>query len=253
VILKAASMADLQKLLPRVTPGHVAHNSGHRFNYRPGINQYWLEPGWVADEFPGFDPATADVCVHDILEHFPGDPASVAGEYMAQGAAVYLRVEPGYFLNLDDLGAWVDSAFGTLFASVLAAYHATEEPPSNAPGCMGGEARRHMEDMLNWAATVTAPAQLAVWELAQRSPGTREEAQAALTASMNAALPWMIEGYQRAAARYDGCGKGARIAKVFACAVKQVSAIPWDMDTMFKLSINYGERPSEINCTVVHP
>jgi hypothetical protein len=52
-----------------------------------------MRPLWLRDA----DPYTGMAVAHDILEHFPVEPGPVEGEFMALGAAFYIRGEGGYW------------------------------------------------------------------------------------------------------------------------------------------------------------
>ena len=55
-----------------------------------GFRPTWYKAG---------DPLSGMAVAHDILEHFPGDDGRAEGEYMALGAALWIRGEGGYWSN----------------------------------------------------------------------------------------------------------------------------------------------------------
>jgi hypothetical protein len=52
-----------------------------------------FKPSW----YPHGDPLGGMAVAHDILEHFPNDDGSAEGEFLALGAALYIRGDTGYF------------------------------------------------------------------------------------------------------------------------------------------------------------
>jgi hypothetical protein len=52
-----------------------------------------FKPSW----YPHGDPLGGMAVAHDILEHFPNDDGGAEGEFLALGAALYIRGETGYF------------------------------------------------------------------------------------------------------------------------------------------------------------
>jgi hypothetical protein len=52
-----------------------------------------FKPSW----YPHGDPLGGMAVAHDILEHFPNDDGGAEGEFLALGAALYIRGDTGYF------------------------------------------------------------------------------------------------------------------------------------------------------------
>lgn len=52
--------------------------------------------GWRLKSRPGYDPLQGMAVAHDVLEHFPDSTDSIADEFQALGASLWLRGETGY-------------------------------------------------------------------------------------------------------------------------------------------------------------
>jgi hypothetical protein len=52
--------------------------------------------GLVPQWYPNGDPLSGMAAAHDVLEHFPNDDGSTAGELMALGASLFTRGDGGY-------------------------------------------------------------------------------------------------------------------------------------------------------------
>lgn len=53
--------------------------------------------GWRPVDMPNADPLMGMTVAHDLMEHFRGDNGGVEAEFMALGAALYIRGEGGFF------------------------------------------------------------------------------------------------------------------------------------------------------------
>lgn len=74
--------------------------------------------GWKPTWFGGADPLGGQGVAHDILEHFPHDEGGAEGEFMALGAAYYIRGETGRLSNMysaeENLAADIPEIFGRI-------------------------------------------------------------------------------------------------------------------------------------------
>ena len=53
--------------------------------------------GFARSRYPAGEPLGGMAVAHDILEHCPNDPGTAEGEFLALGAALYIRGDSGYF------------------------------------------------------------------------------------------------------------------------------------------------------------
>lgn len=106
------------------------------FHFTAGYNKVIEEEGWRPKEIPGFDPVSGVMCIHDMVEHFPGREAGAPNEYLAQGAMLFVRYLGGYFGDVNDLTGFAESvvppAFGMLFGHILDKKLPTQAHPKDA-------------------------------------------------------------------------------------------------------------------------
>lgn len=78
--------------LPPVAPlAPITENYLFEHHHLLGVN------GWRPTSMAGFDPVPPVMVVHDLLEHFAEGTSDVYWEYMALGAALWLRHEGRFF------------------------------------------------------------------------------------------------------------------------------------------------------------
>ena len=100
------------------------------------MHEEYRELGLRPVDMPEADPRNA--VAHDILEHFPGDDGGVEAEFMALGAAYWLRGETGYFQrngNTHSPEAHIAADFRELYQHVAHEGFSLEDP-SGATGRM---------------------------------------------------------------------------------------------------------------------
>jgi hypothetical protein len=194
----AHTVAELQAQALYFNPENP-FNADRIFTYTPSIVALTGEGGWkpAETEFPGFDPIPPDMVIHDLWEHTPGAPASPEEEFMAIGAALYLRYEGGYFdrRNQDTVGT-LAQAFRMLY------YHAQIRSDKPAASCQGLPAGyqpldQHATEFL-LLQTVTRAYQKMISDPVM---STRIEP---ILESLKKAAPWMRIGYRKARMRFEG-------------------------------------------------
>lgn len=189
--------------------------AGTEFKFSPGVNRHNGYQGLCPDanHFPGFDPVGAEAALHDILEHFPGDPPDVPAELMAQGASILLRAEGGWFPTDEALWERVDGAFGLLADSYLLRW--LTDGTHSVPDNWGTPSGRPLFVGTSSAPARVLPAQTWIWEYLSRfttacipaalekmAPGVVDKAFLLLHDIAGKAAAWMAAGYRRASARY---------------------------------------------------
>jgi hypothetical protein len=109
-----------------------------RMTFDWGTDDITGNTGWIARGYPHFYATeTADLLVHDCLEHLPGGTkhGGVADELMALGARWRIRVESGFWAEQRYFYR-PETTFGQELSQLLIdleGNNATIEPPRNVP------------------------------------------------------------------------------------------------------------------------
>ncbi len=194
-------------------------NSKRTYSFVSGKNPIDGNMGWRPVDLAGskkvaFDPVAPIMCVHDMMEHFPGEEYAPHNEYRAQGAMLWLRFEGGFFRDDSEVTNVVEPAFGMLFHHIAKKKLVTRVVP---------EAKvKHIElpekTEFALAALVTEAAAFARNRFYSDS---RKSDRARILTSLHRGVLWMRLGYHAAAERYKGLNQ-KRLAKLFKSTVEQV-------------------------------
>ncbi len=170
-----------------------------------------IRPAWM----PNADPYWAMAVAHDLLEHFPDDDGGVEAEFMALGAAYWLRHESGYTAQKYPQSPHGPAeAIGSDFIELYR--HIAHEGFSLLdPGTVEPIEDEDTDEMLRRIARVGQ--QYARDE--ESYNGDEEEAEELALfcsdQSRERIVGWLRKGYRRATERFEGCDAYSLAESVF--------------------------------------
>jgi hypothetical protein len=158
---------------------------------------------------PEADPLPGMTVAHDLLEHFPGDDGGVEAEFMALGAAYWLRHESGYVKNQRSRAGLTDhsdrDAADDFSGDFMELYrHIAHEGFSlSDPGTEPAIECEYTEE--NLAAIVRKGLALTRTEIGDYCDDDSDELHTfCSTETGDRILGWLRRGYRKATERYEG-------------------------------------------------
>jgi len=229
-------------------------------------NAFTRDWGWRPIENVRFDAVNGLMACHDILEHFPlSGVAPVADEFLAIGAAFFLRVEPGFFdddpfedSNYSLTRDFLIPAFTTLFHHIVDE-HLMTPPAPNIAAAQIALPRPLEEDIRD--ALILASGRIAQ-EFTRSSgrygtPDPYEKLRRThyIVDALMGAKGWIRLGYRKAAERYRGLRR-ISLSEMYRDAAEEMTdlldrAEPGEMVTLTFTPEDYAHtctfRPKEEN------
>ena len=192
--------------------------------------------GLRPSNIPGFDPVPPPMVVHDLLEHFPGEAFDGHAEFLAQGAAIWLRHEGGYWsFKGGDMHSIAADAFLMLFHYIINKNLRVAE-------CL---------EPFGLVPLDRAESELLLQSYLARGRAVLHEKASVYNNFVDVALvrgaAWMRVGYRRASRRYAAVGNKP-LAKLFYETEKKLEAALNVMgdDDEIELTINPHDVASEV-------
>jgi hypothetical protein len=145
-------------------------------------------------DMPHADPLSGMAAAHDMLEHFPGDDGSIADEFQALGAAIYVRGIPGYFASgrgNPDAAENIGSDFEELYRHwAHEGFRLTDPGRTQALSCERAE--KILQAAVNYG-----------FKRVRYNSGDMAECRGFISKhARRCIVGWMRKGYRRAAKRY---------------------------------------------------
>lgn len=143
--------------------------------------------GFTPSWYPNGDPLPGMTVAHDILEHFPKDDGSAEGEFLALGAALYIRGETGYMQRNGNVNGPKEHLAADL--PMVWDYHTNRDRRTTIKPC--GLVRD--EDLMEQCREIV---QIGVRNMRD------EDRQAPDAETQERIARWIAKGYKRASVRY---------------------------------------------------
>jgi hypothetical protein len=216
------AVKDMKESLQSTTKRVISYTA----DYISGYNSFTKSYGWKQTNIPDFDPVGAPMVCHDLLEHFPDRGAEVHSEYLALGAAHYLRHEGRYFTDITT--ELVPPAFGMLWYHItkdgLPIEDCKEEPPF--------EIKRNT--LLTMQRTIINA------ELFVRERFVDKISNIDVIRYFREGFKWMQIGYCMAAKRYEGLDQN-RLVFMYKAVQTAIENVPTKDDTILTVEFTPSE------------
>jgi hypothetical protein len=200
--------------------------------------------GFAPKWYPSGDPLSGMAVAHDILEHFPGDPGDAEGEFMALGAAYWIRGESGFMQRNGNRNP-PEEHIASDFPMIWRIHHGTH----GRTGFRSPPRTRGAVDIIDQCKNIVYRAcRLLSEEECERLPDAAERELIA---------QWLARGYVLAERRYkkiDPCISGHDIAySLFGRIEEQADRLLTQAEEGMELTVNIDVRALSVSLSLDYP